>query len=1276
MADPRTFTLIGEFKDGITPELEKINKQLATLKANFAGVGSRKNTGFRGATKEIGKLVAAHKNLASSVKEVRSELSSTIGVLQQYRREMGKAGAATRAFQKAGGSMGSEAFTRNMRNANTQAREYLKTLQQINAQSNRVPRMPRGGMGGGGGGTGRVRPPAGGGRGSGGGGMGAHMGEFGFAYTLGASIAQPIQSAIISGFQIGVGFMTKPFEYFAGAFGERVQDQLSDLKAAGGLFSVSQRSKTPFLKTMDEAVQYQQDTNKVFARMAADLPGVTNDYVQVGKRLSDTMARITSGDFQNALTEANRIRGTEEGRKYYGQTITGTGADAQKQVITTLLGEMTKKTTLAGLGGRTGAGGVTGAYGLPGLTERMLSQQTVSMGQFQRYAAVFSDPTVSDALNRNIDLVNETMPNTAARFKAMQKLLDEVVTPDLIDKLRTSVEGVYQGLKSAIFDPDTGLFGLGRQFENFGYKINQYGQYVVDKEGRKIKDSLSIFEIISNIFSNAGQVLTPIVQNLSLVFDPLKKVADLLMDARHYTAEFARTFNQYREGLKNLSETKGMDFLKGTLDFRSSLLAVNNLLLQVGAIGKGDFMKNADMLMHAKDMDFGAMMSRMLDQLMNSKVAERIGETIGSIVGTVLSEVAKVTGFLSGRIASSNKLFDGLKRGFEAAKGTEAFKNIFRDVFTAMFEVLKKLLQIIPFEAYMLAALAVVAPAVVQGLAMSFASRVWGGFQAFFNVAGARMVDALKNQSKKLRKIQKVSVTDLGSMVPITDPRRMLPGTTGGALAPAGGAGASTVSGLMSVLAKLTLVFAAIVIAGGGVENTFRQLSQALGEIAANLGGAFGGLFDSLGVITSMMGDLGRRINEVVGSLFGAKQGFDFLKIVLGIITLPLQLISQGLRGLAVALANFRLMLAKLTRDPKTAEIEAERNALDAKLAGDRGRINAYNASMLGPYEVKKQMNNAKYELENSKTIGRIRKEELQSFIAASQGQAQPGRTPAAGGGMGALGSGNLTLPANSPAAAAIANTSTQTAQLNQKASVQVNKLTQTNVTLATIKSAMGTLGAKLNTIAATIRSGDMAIVGAIGKAAASGGFGGMGGMGGGMFNLPTGDGVKKVTAAGKMHQGMGLNVAENPYFGDGRVGKHAFGSYHYAGRAIDVTGPPAKLDAAYAQLKNTNPAELLWRTAGHFDHLHVAYALGAGMPAFFNSQSAAVGWERSMVPGSVKVGSVTGNSSEGFGGNTFGNINVTVNAGATTNPDELASIVAMKIGEAVADARAASVFV
>jgi hypothetical protein len=190
--------------------------------------------------------------------------------------------------------------------------------------------------------------------------------------------------------------------------------------------------------------------------------------------------------------------------------------------------------------------------------------------------------------------------------------------------------------------------------------------------------------------------------------------------------------------------------------------------------------------------------------------------------------------------------------------------------------------------------------------------------------------------------------------------------------------------------------------------------------------------------------------------------------------------------------------------------------------------------------------------------------------------------------------------------------------------------------------------------------------------------MGGMGGMGGGLFGAGMGGaGVGKVVAVGKMLQGMGLHVAENPAFGTGRVGKHAPGSYHYSGRAIDVTGSDAQLDAAYAKLKAMGGyAELLWRTAGHYDHLHVAYALGAGAPAFFGSQNAAVNWERSMVPGSVKVASVTSNSGENLGGNTYGDIVVTVNAGSTSDPDALATIVAMKIGEAVADARASSLFV
>jgi hypothetical protein len=98
---------------------------------------------------------------------------------------------------------------------------------------------------------------------------------------------------------------------------------------------------------------------------------------------------------------------------------------------------------------------------------------------------------------------------------------------------------------------------------------------------------------------------------------------------------------------------------------------------------------------------------------------------------------------------------------------------------------------------------------------------------------------------------------------------------------------------------------------------------------------------------------------------------------------------------------------------------------------------------------------------------------------------------------------------------------------------------------------------------------------------------------------------------------------------------------------------------------------------ASHYDHVHIAWAYGPNNPVAFESMGAAQQWERSMVPGSLKVASVTANSGEGFGG---GPVNVTNNISITQQPgqsaDELASIVALKIGEAVADARAASIFV
>jgi hypothetical protein len=64
--------------------------------------------------------------------------------------------------------------------------------------------------------------------------------------------------------------------------------------------------------------------------------------------------------------------------------------------------------------------------------------------------------------------------------------------------------------------------------------------------------------------------------------------------------------------------------------------------------------------------------------------------------------------------------------------------------------------------------------------------------------------------------------------------------------------------------------------------------------------------------------------------------------------------------------------------------------------------------------------------------------------------------------------------------------------------------------------------------------------------------------------------------------------VGEHPAFG-GVAPVHVSGSAHYSGHALDINGgpggEPGSLDRLAARLGGY---KVLWRVAGHFDHLHV----------------------------------------------------------------------------------------
>jgi len=87
----------------------------------------------------------------------------------------------------------------------------------------------------------------------------------------------------------------------------------------------------------------------------------------------------------------------------------------------------------------------------------------------------------------------------------------------------------------------------------------------------------------------------------------------------------------------------------------------------------------------------------------------------------------------------------------------------------------------------------------------------------------------------------------------------------------------------------------------------------------------------------------------------------------------------------------------------------------------------------------------------------------------------------------------------------------------------------------------------------------------------------------------------RSIVSYGHMLQNMGLRVSEHPAFGGVHHVHH--GHAHYAGRAIDVnvgrgvyeahSGYAHKFDAIAARARAAGYT-VLWRVAGHFNHMHI----------------------------------------------------------------------------------------
>jgi uncharacterized protein YukE len=1384
MADPRTFTLIGEFKDGITPELAKINKQLASLKSSFGNIGGK---GARTASRDISKFNSAVSSLNDTLKTQNQVLRSTIEPMRQYRREVGKTIGALNRLDAAGGR------SISIERTNKALQEQIRLMDQLRSRAGRT--SPGGGYGGGGGG-GRTRPLRSSRRGGGGGeafgsGSNFHMGSFAFGMSLGQGIADPVQSAIFSGFQMGVGLLQKSFQYIAGAFAERVQDEMGDLSAAGGYYSIAQRQKDPFVKSLQQAVDFTQETNAIMARLASSLPGDTQDYVNVSKRIGDSIARMVAQNEKGAIEYAKKLRTGQEGT----YTTSLEGPDARKGAMQVIMGELTKKTVMAGFGGSAGVGGQKGPHGLPALMERMLTNPDITESQLNRYAAIFGDPKISSALGRYMPKLKEAGADMLKRAKILNEMYDEIVPPEMIAAMRNSMAGMTEAFRSAFLNPEVGFLGIGRKLKAFAPKLNLYGQYideagnVVQTAAEAAKADIGVYEMFRDILANFGAVLMPIVDNLSLLWDPMKEIGDALQEARKYSVKFLTWFRNYNAGILKYGEelkktdAAGAEKLLSTRNLRASMATINNMFRAFGVIDSGKFKATGDLLIDP-NADLAKIMAGMVETFFTSDAAKKVGEFVGNLLGTILSQIATMTGFFSKRLKGS-KLGEGFAQAFKESGGVQALKNIFKDIYILLLEGAKLVLQALPWEAYALAAAGLLLPATIQGLAMEFGQKMAG----MFGSIGTRMIGGVEGGGRgrrrgggfmQTREMRRQQILTQRAMRRGVSPYLQGAQTLGAFgkdafMSSRAGRGfasaANTVRGGLSAAVKVVPGAAA---AGGLLsganslmqgEGVGRAIAQTFGTV---LGATAGSVFGPVGtVIGGMAGDALTRslINkfdptsikqEMAAKLQmeAAARQLDAAKInAVKPTSTPYAMTSQELQA-ALALNGVTGRQAQILveqakqRNVDLASLTRAREALETAKR-DFGTVYKPDSkefqNAIKPYQA--AVNSAAKALSTSQTTfqtnfnkipGATRDAIVKQIATMSTGQIEaafarkvdqmqvkatidarniqfvqaggtPGITPVSQAEMdrrnatkqsyGRYFSGNNAIRTslgkalssemrNKPSGSDLVIANSSETVIPAAGGYGMLDLVTTlrsgfNTMILAYREAQQKQDTVLKAIKDTLVSNQQQTNARLQKLETKFSTPAMGGLGGGSI----GGGVDSFTG---MAQKYGLQMTSGYRPGDP--------GWHGANRARDYsngTGPtPQMMQFAQFLASNygSNLKELIYTplgfsikngqkvapyaTSGHYNHVHVAYALGAGNPAFFGSQSAALNWERSMMPGSVKVGSVTGNSAEGFGGNTFGDINVTVNAGATSDPDALASLVALKIGEAVADARSASIFV
>lgn len=208
-----------------------------------------------------------------------------------------------------------------------------------------------------------------------------------------------------------------------GAFKEASAAQLDTLKSVSGLQNV-------FSLGYDQAEALNLEITEMLAKLAAPLPGTTDDYLKLFRQISDDVA----------IANKELNGGTVNLEQYKDQ-----------------IGEITSKWTILGQG--------LTVFQRNNALRGILSGD--SLKQLRKLEFFEANPQVMKALEQAQELADKPLQkmNRGERLQVLLDALDVAMTDDTLKRMTGTLDAQVQTFMSTLFDPTTGIFGFQRDLD-------------------------------------------------------------------------------------------------------------------------------------------------------------------------------------------------------------------------------------------------------------------------------------------------------------------------------------------------------------------------------------------------------------------------------------------------------------------------------------------------------------------------------------------------------------------------------------------------------------------------------------------------------------------------------------------------------------------------------------------------------------------------------------------------------------------------------------------